>query len=73
MEGTSLAWIDFRWTGMDAPALERFMRDDARLILSEGYTFGEEGAGFERINLALPRAQLKRALTRLADAWDARK
>ncbi len=73
MEGTYLAWIDFRWMGMDAPALERFMRKEARLILSEGYVFGEEGAGFERINLALPRAQLERALIRLADAWDARK
>ncbi len=72
MEGTYLAWTDFRKMGLDAAALEQFMREDARLILDEGYIFGEEGAGFERWNLALPRHVLLEALARLKAAFAAR-
>ncbi|MEG1514660.1 MAG: MalY/PatB family protein [Clostridia bacterium] len=69
MEGTYLAWVDFRALGLDNQALEHFTREEAHLILDEGYIFGPEGDGFERINLALPRAELQKALERLLDAY----
>lgn len=72
MEGTYLAWADMRGLGMDAQALERFMRQEAHMILDEGYIFGQEGEGFERFNLALPRQELTRQLQRLGQAWDRR-
>ena len=44
------------------------MRDEAGLFLDEGYIFGREGAGFDRMVLACPRLQLERALERLDQA-----
>ncbi len=35
------------------------------LFFDEGYLFGQEGAGFERINLACPRRVLVQAMERL--------
>lgn len=72
MEGTYLAWADFRALGMSAAELERFMRGEAHMILDEGYIFGQEGEGFERFNLALPRQELERQLEALDQAWQRR-
>ncbi len=47
---------------------EDLMLNKANLALDEGYIFGDEGSGFERINLALPRSELLRALERLENA-----
>ncbi len=72
LEGTYLQWVDFRALGLSARELERFMRGEAGLILDEGYIFGPEGEGFERFNIALPRAQLTEALERLDRALERR-
>ncbi len=68
MEGTYLAWVNFRCLKKDPAALERFMRGAAGLFLDEGRIFGPAGEGYERFNIALPRAELKKALTRLYEA-----
>ena len=65
LEGTYLAWADFRSLGLDRKQLEAFTRQRCSLVLAEGYIFGREGEGFERFNLALPRAELQKALDRL--------
>ena len=72
VEGTYLAWLDFRRTGIAAEALEDFLLDKARLRLENGAIFGEEGRGFARMNLACPRPLLEEALCRLAAALRAR-
>ena len=41
---------------------------EADLFLDEGYIFGPEGEGFERLNLACPKQILMEALERLAGA-----
>jgi bifunctional pyridoxal-dependent enzyme with beta-cystathionase and maltose regulon repressor activities len=38
---------------------------DGELFFDEGYIFGPEGAGFERMNLACPTWVLQRALEKL--------
>ncbi|MCI8623130.1 MAG: pyridoxal phosphate-dependent aminotransferase [Provencibacterium sp.] len=68
LEGTYLEWIDFRGLGLSAEELESFMQKDARLYLDEGYIFGEEGKGFERINIACPSWVLSASLERLLSA-----
>lgn len=68
LEGTYLAWVDFRAWKLSNEELETFMTKDALLFLDEGYIFGDEGSGFERINLACPRAVLSEALDRLIHA-----
>ena len=65
LEGTYLAWVDFRAWGLGSKELESFMKGEARLWLDEGYVFGESGAGFERINLACPADVLVTSLDRL--------
>lgn len=72
LQGTYLQWIDCRALGMDYKKLEEFMQKEALLFLNEGYVFGEEGQGFERINLACPTEVLQKALDRLLVALNNR-
>lgn len=67
LEGTYLVWMDFRAYGIDGKELERIMQQEALLFLDEGYIFGPEGDGFERINIACPKNILENALVRLRD------
>lgn len=67
-EGTYLAWLDFRSLGLSNDALEELIVQKAGLWLDSGTLFGEEGEGFQRINLACCRALLQEALERLERA-----
>lgn len=64
-EGLYLIWLDFNSLGLDNKQLEDFMLNQAKLWLDEGYIFGEEGNGFERINIACPRSVVIEAMERL--------
>lgn len=63
-EATYLAWLDFRELGSPDEVNNKIV-NDAKLWLDRGEMFGESGAGFQRINIACPRATLKEALDRL--------
>jgi cystathionine beta-lyase len=65
-EGTYLAWLDCRQTGIADPG-EFFLRQ-ARVALNEGRTFGPGGEGFVRLNFGCPRATLAAALERMQRA-----
>lgn len=67
-EGTYLVWMDFRKLNMNKDELEKFMLEEAKVWLDEGYIFGEEGIGFERMVIACPRKILKKGLTRIEKA-----
>ena len=64
-EGTYLVWLDFRDTGIDVEQLEHLIIYEAKLWLDNGAIFGDSGKGFQRINVACPRAILKDALSRI--------
>ncbi len=68
IEGTYLQWLDFRELGLKNKELKRFMNEKARIFFSEGYTFGKNGDGFERMNLAVPTHILEKGLERLYNA-----
>ena len=53
---------------MDDEGLKLFMRQKARVGFDDGYMFGSGGSGFERINIACPRAILEEALNRIEKA-----
>lgn len=72
LEGTYLKWIDCRALGLNGKELEGFMLEQANIWFSEGYTFGEEGAGFERMNLGTQRSNVEETLARLERALQAR-
>lgn len=72
LEGTYLQWLDFRSLGMKPKALEQFLKQEAELFFDEGYIFGRQGEGFERINIACPTAILQAGLNRLLLAMQKR-
>jgi len=67
-EGTYLAWLDFRKLQLGVRELAEWLADSARLGLSPGHWFGREGAGFARITMAAPTAQIEDAIARLGRA-----
>lgn len=71
-EGTFLLWLDFRALGLSTDDLTAFLRNDAKWVVSRGQAFGEEGAGFARMNIACPRSKLSSALDGLERALAAR-
>lgn len=67
-EGTYLLWLDFKSLDMTEEDLEHLIVDEAKLWLDKGTMFGPEGEGFQRINMACPRATLEQAFTQLKHA-----
>ncbi|GAA3647703.1 MalY/PatB family protein [Asaccharospora irregularis] len=68
-QGTYLAWLDFTAYGLNEVELEDIMFKKANVLLDEGYIFGKEGVGFERVNAACPKSTLKDFLDRVKDAF----
>lgn len=69
-EGTYLVWLDFRDLGLSDEALDKLMVEEAGLWLDGGTMFGAGGEGFQRVNIASPRAVILDALERLKKAVD---
>ena len=67
VEGTYLAWIDVRNTGLDESV--RFF-EEAGVGLQDGREF--DGPGFVRLNFGCPRAVLREALARMGRALEKR-
>ena len=67
-EGTFLLWLDFRRLGLRGDDLMEFLRAEANWAVTRGHSFGEEGDGFARLNVACTRARLVAALHQLAKA-----
>jgi cystathionine beta-lyase len=67
-EGTYLVWLDCRGLELDKWELKQLMLDQAGVFLDEGFVFGPEGEGFERMNIACPRSILTEALERIGNA-----
>ena len=64
-EGTYLLWLDFSACGYSDDELDDIIVNKAKLWLDRGTMFGSEGAQYQRINIATPRAILEDALNRL--------
>lgn len=64
-EGTYLVWLDLRKLGLTEQQQRQLIVQDAKLWLDTGTLFGQGGDGFERINIACPRATIKQAMQRL--------
>ncbi|GAK05349.1 cystathionine beta-lyase [Geomicrobium sp. JCM 19037] len=69
-ESTYLLWLDFRALNFEEKDLEQWLRQDARLALNDGHTFGKPGSGFARMNLGCPRSHVKEGLDRLQKAYE---
>lgn len=68
MEGTYLAWIDMSFLGYDYDTLVKFFKEEACLPVNMGYTYGEEGKSFVRVNIGCPRRYVEDFVNRLEKA-----
>ncbi len=66
LEGTYLAWMDCRKSGLTSVQLDEKLQREVLLRLNPGSMYGTAGEGFMRWNLACPRALLKDGLERFA-------
>ena len=67
-QGTYLVWLDFRALKLSEAELEELIVKRAKLWLDAGTMFGEEGKGFQRLNIGCPREILRQALLQLESA-----
>lgn len=72
-EGTYLLWLDCRKLGMNNEELKKFFKQEAKVGLNDGLSFGEEGEGFMRMNIGCPHITLEQGVTRILDALNKRK
>lgn len=72
-QASYLLWLDCRDMGLSQEALNDFFVDKAHLALNDGTSFGQEGEGFMRLNVASPRSVLEQAMKQLAEAYEALK
>ncbi len=63
LEGTYLAWLDCRATGIAKPY--EFFLQQPRVALNDGATFGKGGEGFVRLNFGCSQSILREALERM--------
>lgn len=68
-EGTYLAWLDCRNSGIQGNPCEYFLKE-GRVGLNDGLTFGKSGEGFVRLNFACTREVLTKALKRMKAALE---
>ncbi|WP_058306858.1 MalY/PatB family protein [Gracilibacillus massiliensis] len=69
-EGTYLVWLDFRALNLSQADLKNFLQKEAKVGLNDGASFGEEGNGFMRMNIACPLESVKEGTKRIIKALD---
>lgn len=68
-QASYLIFLDCRELGIGQEELTHFFVEDAHLALNDGTTFGKEGEGFMRLNVACPKTALNKALNQLESAY----
>lgn len=61
-EATYLLWLDFKALNLPSRELATLLAEKGGVALNVGASFGEEGRGFMRMNVACPRHQVEKAL-----------
>ncbi len=66
-EATYLLWLNFKEWKLSQRELKSVIFDKAKVGLNDGTSFGPEGKGYMRLNVASPRAILEKALNQIAE------
>ncbi len=64
-EGTFLMWLDFSGLGLSHDKVKNILINKVKLALNDGKSFGQNGENYFRLNIATPRANLKKALEKM--------
>ncbi|ABV12761.1 TPA: pyridoxal phosphate-dependent aminotransferase [Citrobacter koseri] len=67
-QSTYLAWIDLRALNIDDHTLQDALIHQQKVAIMPGYTYGEEGCGFVRLNAGCPRSKLEKGVNGLINA-----
>lgn len=67
-QSTYLAWIDLRPLAIDDSQLQQTLIQQEKVAIMPGYTYGEEGSGFVRLNAGCPRSKLEKGVDGLINA-----
>lgn len=70
-EATYLLWLDCRKMGMNQEELVRFFVEKAKVGFNDGASFGPEGVGFMRMNIATQKDVVEEAVSRIIKALNA--
>lgn len=68
-QGTYLVWLDFSAYRLEHNELHRKLKEEAKVILNDGQTFGKEGVHHARLNAAAPFETIKEACERIAGVF----
>ena len=67
-EGTYLMWLDFNGTKIPQDKIQEFLINEAKVAMNDGGSFGSNGKGFARMNVACPRYMVEEAMERIEKA-----
>ena len=67
-EGTYLMWLDFNGVGIPQDKIQDFLINEAKVAMNDVATFGENGKGFFRMNVACPRYMVEEAMEKIEKA-----
>lgn len=67
-EGTYLMWLDFNGLGLSNEEVKELLIKDAKVAMNDGASFGANGTGFARMNIACPRYMVEDAMERIEKA-----
>ncbi len=67
-EGSFVAWVDLQESGLSHAELAHAIRNEAKLMLFDGLSFGEDGEFFFRFNLACSRMVVQKAVAAFSEA-----
>ncbi len=70
-EASFLVWVDFRELHLCQKELMDMLLDKAHIAVNDGTMFGQQGAGFARLNIGCPRSVLAEALEHIRVAVEA--
>ena len=68
-EGTYLVWLDFSAYEQDHNELGRLLKEEAKVVLNDGITFGSEGEKHFRFNVATPTTVVAEGVKRLVSVF----
>lgn len=68
-EGTYLMWIDYTQTELTDEEIYNWLFKESKVAVTMGDSFGVDGKGFFRVNVALSRNKLEEALTRMSKSY----
>ncbi|MDR0951039.1 MAG: pyridoxal phosphate-dependent aminotransferase [Candidatus Ancillula sp.] len=64
-QGTYLVWLDFRDFGLSDDDLENSFIHKGKVLLNRGDSFGKDGSGFFRLNIATSSKQVQEGIRRI--------